>query len=460
MKLRALTMTVTSRPLPPIGPGLPPVPLMVARERKVSERFGLGGALRSPPDIEEIRDRLVQALQAGTPLLPRDLRYAPQCIWLTEQPIAGDPALLKRLLKIIARAGRRSLVRNLASAYFRMMRPGRPGIVAVGRVLDRLVTAEFGALYDLKRDHDVFNPEKGPRRVAERCFAVEITPQTLLRPFGLRGQALSGGFGEAVFQVGMTHFRRRLERSPSEQAITLILAWADETGEAPFASQHTILAQTLLLPFSERDPAEAVKDRIVDALLERVGDPRTKPARWVQMTDAAAVLRRWLTRQALRQFLDIVDEIAKPNHWEYRRAFWMALYEQGAIQEAWVAFGPNGVARARSAFGEQASFGLLEGRGKPVEPGHAVLLMRIGDLTIIDWSHNGRCVAWLASDPTSPKLYLSSYLSGALAPYLPPEGGMEQKHQSSDKYSWQQTVADFIYRKTRYHLQVSDYRVK
>lgn len=460
MTLRSAAGEVLRRDMPLAVPSLRSQPLTIAREVRIAERFGLGGLLKPPPDLDEIRERLSQALRRGQPLSRRDLKFAPLCIWSGEPAIAEEPDLLERLLQRIAEAGRRSLLRSLAAVYFRMFDSNLPGLGLVGSALARLVTPELRSLYEFHRDFEVFDPAKGPARVAESCIARGVLPQQMLRSVGLSAMALSGGFGAVVYREGMARLARQLELHADERHLDQAIAWTDEPEQTPYVLQNRILAETLLLPFLHRDPPEALKDRILDAVLERIGDPRTKKTNWVGVEQAADVAKRWLTKLALRQFLEIVDQVAKPEHWDYRRAFWMALFDKGAIQEAWVAFGAQGADRARRAFGKQTSFGRLQASWKQVEGGHAVLIMRIGDYVAIDWSHNGRCIIWPKSDRSAPPLYQMTYRSGDLAPRTAPTGGIEKSHMGSPSYSWQQDIARFIGDHTGYRLQFRDFQVR
>jgi hypothetical protein len=94
------------------------------------------------------------------------------------------------------------------------------------------------------------------------------------------------------------------------------------------------------------------------------------------MVEAAAIVRRWLTKQSLRQFLEVVGQTALARMWKHRGAFWGAVYDRGLISDAWVVFGPLGAAAARRTFGKEISFATFDSGS--FEKGHAVLLLRIG----------------------------------------------------------------------------------
>ena len=306
----------------------------------------------------------------------------------------------------------------------------------------------------------VFDSPDGPARVARHCLQSNTAPQHLLRSHGLAGEALTSGFGVAVFRSAMQNIAVALARNPSRSLVERALEWTEEPAPAEYRSGAATFANSLLLPFDDgHEPDEGLKNYILDLLLDRIGDPRTRDDRWQSIPKAAEIARRWLTGVALRQFLDVVDQVASLEHWNYRRAFWTALYEKGAISQAWVAFGPLGVMRAQRDFGKNLKFGRITAAGKPVEPGHAVLVMRLGDYVAIDWSQNGRCIFWPADDPAAPRLYEETYRSGDMAPTIAPQGGMEQSHHQSQSYGWQRHVAEFIRRNIGFAVHERDYRV-
>lgn len=444
---------LTARPLPE-------VPTVVRQEQAIVARYGLGGPLPDPPDLAEITARVTAALRSGAPLAGRDLKMAPLCIWAEGSDIARVPGLLTALLARIEQAGRRHIVRILAAVYLRLYDPDRPGVRPVAAALTRLVTPAFRGLHDLHSDYNALDPDTGVRRVAEACLRQQTLPHQLLARYGLSGQAAVGGFGSAVWRIGMEAFARQLGKTHHVQWVQAALLWTGEPGQVGYQDANRVLAETLLLPFRERTPPEDLQHTILDAILGRLSDPRLHPENWIRLQGPADVARRWLTRMSLRQFLEVVDETAYRQQWAYRRAFWMAYQEKGWILDAWVGFGSEGAQRAQAAFGRNVSFGRLTASWKPVDSGHAVLIMRIGDYTVVDWSHNGRCIIWPTADQAAPRPYQRSYFSGTLAPRRAPDGGLDQTHHGAQTYTWQHKVAGFIADKTGLHLNQQDYRVR
>ncbi len=441
---------------------LPEVPRMTAAAQAVAEQHALSGGVFEPPDLDRIATRLRDLARRGrtAEMTRRDLKYAPACLWRGEAPLADDEGVLAALLAEIERRARRSLVNVLAAAYLRFFAPGRPGLALVGRTLRRLAPRVGGMAARLDADLNAFDPAEAVRTAVDACAGGNLTPQELLAPYGLTGELARAGFAASVFHHGMARIAGRLQASPKADLVRTAERWAFAEDGPRFEGAATRLARTIVGPFAERDPEESLRRIILDVVLTHLKDPRLHPHLWVQVPDERDVVTRWLTGESLRQFFDIVDRVAKPGHWLYRRAFWNAYHEAGAIEQAWVAFGPQGAREARAAFGKEASFGVLENWGKVVLPNHAVLLMRIGNLTICDWSHDGRCIVWPHEDSEAPRLYRARYVSGQLAPTQAPKGGLQVTHHHSQGYAWQRKIAAFIRQKTGIAISERNFQVK
>lgn len=141
--------------------------------------------------------------------------------------------------------------------------------------------------------------------------------------------------------------------------------------------------------------------------------------------------------------------------WRYRRKFWSAYLPH--ITDAWVAFGSQGEHLARETARRTEDnnfkrFGLLHGA---VAGTHAVLIMTIGDLTIAEWSHSGKCRMWLRGHPNAPKLYASHYR----AEDLRWSEWWEASHTGNEAYGWQGKFAEKIRRETGVSVSSAEYRV-
>ena len=91
MTLRSVATELTKHRYPVfVRESLPDRPRTTDSEKEITEKFGLDGILREPPDLGEIQKRLIKYLSSNTveEIERRDLRFAPHCIWYGENPIA------------------------------------------------------------------------------------------------------------------------------------------------------------------------------------------------------------------------------------------------------------------------------------------------------------------------------------------------------------------------------------
>lgn len=169
---------------------------------------------------------------------------------------------------------------------------------------------------------------------------------------------------------------------------------------------------------------------------------------------------RWLVGDSIEQFFDIVDQMALDHQWKYRKAFWMAYFERGYLDEAWFALGPDAQYYAETHFGNKLSFGKIV---KECSSNQSVLIIKIKDLVFAEWSHNGKCRAWLTTDPGCPSHYKDNYSGSNLkakslkiVPHYQTDG---IQHQGSENYSWQEKLNDFIYQHTGIKVYHYDFRI-
>ncbi len=187
------------------------------------------------------------------------------------------------------------------------------------------------------------------------------------------------------------------------------------------------------------------------------------------MQEAEAIVRRWLIRSTLLQFLAIIDQVAQRGGYEdmrrmfkHRKAFWEAVYNMDLIQDAWVVFDHTGSALGKQLFGRELQFARFE---DGVQPGQTVLILRVGNSLVVEWSHNGKCIIWNRHDARdAPRLYRSKYLANELrhktANDIVGNSDFAVSHLGSDTLNWQRKVADKLHRLTGQRIKEASYMVR
>ncbi len=219
-----------------------------------------------------------------------------------------------------------------------------------------------------------------------------------------------------------------------------------------FVELQSSYAESLLKPFINTDPSSELKDLIRNRLLRHFKDPRFKGNHWPNVQDnLRRVMTRWLVEIALEDFFNLLDDTAYQFHWEYRRAFWSAYLRKGLIEDAWVVLGRSAKLQAKRYRGEQnLEYGKLIGG----TASHSVLLLKIRNLIISEWSHNGACRIFLSDNSWAPKFYRDEYSTNRL---INDNADGYFAHRQSESGKWQYSIASYVRDHTGIMIDWSDY---
>lgn len=418
-----------------------------------------------PDELIVICRRIDAALAAGEPLSRRDLRLAPWCLWAPDMPLAEIPGRLQMLLDYVAVAGRAKLFKTLAMAWGHAFALDRAGIAPVGQFLasrPHLLGEKWAAALRL---WPLFDPQRGPRALAETAIAVGKSPEIVLEEAGVGDFAKCLGYVFSSYALGLGLLEHGAQRDPERRLVTLHSWIFDKDHKLRHGSLAAPAVRAAIEPFAEAMPEKGIRDRYIAFALSLLGDPRSQSHRWTNCRKSQDIMRRWLTEQTLRQFFDVVDRVAPEGHWKYRRAFWNALYARNLIDEAWVVFEYHGQNEARRMFGKDLEFGTISGSG--IQAGHSVLLLRIGTLTVAEWSHNSPCSIWDENaNEGGPHLYGKHYEANNLKKkFIGSTSGnnMEKQgvfyHWGSENLTWQRRVARFLKTRRGISIPEHEYRV-
>lgn len=281
----------------------------------------------------------------------------------------------------------------------------------------------------------------GPRLIGKRMTHVD-SPYRWLRDNGLSAPH-GPGFMRHVHAAFLIQ-----SRDPETLAdLERLLAWASPPGSVPLDDNRAAeIVDLILSPWTKRNCPASYRDGLLARLIDHYGDPRRdNPAFWDFVADAnRRVLYKWLARSSMEAMFQVVTEAERnsdhSHHWPERRRFWMGLYEEGHIEEAWVALGEEVVPVARHLYqrtGDKSflSFGIQTPRRST-----SLLMMRIGRKIFVEGSHSFRIHVFPTPTRTSPQLYASEYI---LQDILLPQPHADARMHIGD---WQSWVSDRIKR--------------
>lgn len=483
-------MTVLFAPLPPDFDQL-----------ALAARIKRGNGIGNDPDLRSAGERTYAAFEAVNfaPLLPhaarqalgsgteetptprlRDWRHIPYALWLSggrglhTQTALVDRYLTQTLHETVRSRRPMRWGRSMLHTYWQHFDLDNPVLLKLAKaagtffkqpkVIQSLQDGEAAGLVRLVTELDMFDPQLGPTNIARDILS--LPPHISLVQWQSQ-HSLSDGFWLSPFcrQAFMHALSEPQDVRSSLAFVRRMCEWAVHAPDTDVRRFRYPLcrddfAYNLLSPWFERSPPPELQNALLSELLRTLGDPRHDHAGWLGVRrEAIKTASRWMTARTLDAFFDILKH-TQDDIGSYRRQFWQAYSQGGHISEAWVALGTDAAVQlARIDPAGELSYAQILGK---IAPNQSVLMLRMGDLLLCDWSHQGRLRAISASSRQAPKLYLPQYELFELrfATPLDFNQGQDQDpgllHTGSKQGAWQDTARQFIAQHLNIHLPLAD----
>jgi hypothetical protein len=286
-------------------------------------------------------------------------------------------------------------------------------------------------------------------------FNNDLNPSKIFDEAGLkRGLILSGGFSTAVFNCIVDELSSKHDKSKLARFLEL----AEERNvdgqyfypfTSPSVGNIAEVCKALLNPYISQSPDEAIKTQIENFLLERFEDPLVNRRRWAKVaTEHSAVLSRWLTQQSFELLMKVLKRSNNTGQWKERAIFWGHYLANDFVSDAWIVLGPDANYYAEKLIEEgeiksKSSYGVLSGESySPVQAIHSVILLKIGDLVVSEWTHEGKVRFYRTSNNKKQVFYKEMYSAANLRSDDAPD--YYKRHQGN----WQLDVENYIYKVT------------
>jgi hypothetical protein len=356
--------------------------------------------------------RVLGALSTGQAyLLPhRDIRFITAAIGSSS---AIAQTSVNDILKEIERRHVRNLLRAVFTAFVSnycqtLMRPAfRFFLVRHVNVLDAS-TARFAAQSGILRGDEHITSLA--ERICEAshtllfCSSLGISSQVLESEYGIELKLVTVSKAVALMNVAV------LQR---------VLHW---TFFGHTATPMGDFYEAMLSPFAERAPPTDIQKLLMSVLVAKFGDPRI--VAWpglrgydgdVRRQLCVAILKRWLSIEYLDLFINIIEKTSEGKQFKPRKAFWLKSFEKGVISDLTLILASDANKVARKIRGQMDNPEYMKWSTLSAAlPNQSVLLMRIGDLIIAEWSHSGAMRFWNADDKKAPRFHAFEYISPQL----------------------------------------------
>jgi len=193
----------------------------------------------------------------------------------------------------------------------------------------------------------------------------------------------------------------------------------------------------LILGATERNSADATVKEISTVIEENFDDPVTKKATWPSVPDSLGgnttrqqcldTVQRWRVFRSITLFFDIIEQVVDSEHKHHfptRREFWLNYFNRGDVKDAWVILGTKAqeklISLRTTQMEEFKSLQWAKLSGGPSD--QCALLMKVGDITVMEFSHSGRVRMWGAADHqrlSVPRLHRPRYDASELRAECP-----------------------------------------
>jgi EH_Signature domain len=314
-------------------------------------------------------------------------------------------------LREIEATEQQSFLDGLFWVYIESFYPGADHTKRLAAALSQRAR-EFGArISQLLANFDgLLSPSKAADAVARQMVS-SSEPYTSLKKLGFPAPHSPGllYFAHLAF---LEAIKGRLDHTDEQKRL---LQWLRPENTQALQQGAAQAIAALLFPWQQVSPPESVQSYLTESIVGAYGDPRLiHGGVWGAFSQhLKSVLLRWLTREDMRFFCDVITETQYHHQWPKRRDFWLRLFEERRIDEAWVAFGSAAREHAKRYYKGTAAFDVDRRFAQQLDRGGStsLLIMRIGNKIVVDGCHNYRTHIFGANEPTAPKLYQATYKS-------------------------------------------------
>lgn len=251
--------------------------------------------------------------------------------------------------------------------------------------------------------------DEGTEKVAAKMVDV-FCPYQWLKTVGLPAPHEVGFMREAHFA-----FLRQAPDPKDETSVDKILDWVSPPNISALLEPWVAKAvEKVLSPWITADCPEPLREFILVRLVTKYGDPRSENRAFWHIIDQTyrRILLKWLARTSMEAIFEIVSRAEKGtehgHQWAQRKRFWMSLYDQGHIEEAWVALDAKAAAIAADLFRQTGNKAYLNS-ARQKRRDTCLLFMRVGEKTVVEGSNNFRVHLFPNNALPTPSLYEREY---------------------------------------------------
>lgn len=367
-----------------------------------------------------------------------DLRY-------TERP---DVSLIRKFAIVeLTVASNASLVNAMVSIYISTFSLGSSTSSRLGDALTQKIDLLNNRWQQLLLHYPaLFDAASISKQIAKSMLQME-SPWHTLKAFGLSDPHSVGLMEEAHKE----YVKALANILNTEAGIKKLFLWLHPTPGKRKQSGSTIVIEAILGNWRKTNPSDNLRQLITESLISHYQDPRVRRDEWISVSeDYMNVIYRWLTKEDLKFFTSVVDATQSDPQWQKRKKFWLQLYDENLIEQAWVAFCPSASSYAREKLVHSGNELSTQRFAKQTAGGGrsdtSILILKIAHKIYVDGCHNYSSHVFNYDDPSAPKLFLPEYDCDLDVRLMTPLSRITSKTHSSIP-AWSSWIRETMYSK-------------
>ena len=255
----------------------------------------------------------------------------------------------------------------------------------------------------------------------------------------LRGTIDTGAFAELGFRSGklytkyatviITKLTQGISRSaPGDKDLAAFLSFISPAGALHKSCKEYAMVG-LIAGAQQRPPDSPIVKSILKVIDRNFKDPTANEISWPEVhaelggpgmrKECINTIKKWRVFKSINFFFDIIEKTVEEedkHQFPQRRKFWLAYFDKGQVEDACIILGSaaqieiNKIVQVNE---EYASLGWSKLTGGP--SGQCSLLLDMGKITVMEFSHRGACRVWDHNQILAPlKLHKSKYSTDEL----------------------------------------------
>ena len=365
-----------------------------------------------PEDAEQRIERILASFKVHEAALldRRDIRFITAAIGSSERI---GPTEVSRILTEVERRHDRRLLRAVFRALLASYR--EQSLRALIRPFVRHHVSELPSdMHHFSEQTGILEGDGHLQKLGEDLSHSRDVKSYCLSK-GLNTNILASNYGTELKLAAIHEAVKLLDVKLLQQLLNWIFAGM---GGTPIGDYY----EAILSPFGSNVPSSDVQKVLMSALVTQFGNPRLGDWPGLRGNDGelrrdacVATIKRWLSIEYLELFIGIIERTAEDRQFRPRKAFWLKYFEKGVISDLTLVLASDANGYALKIRGQTDNAEYMQWANlKRALPNQSVLLMRLGDLIIAEWSHSGAMQFWKADNKTAPEFHQREYFSSAL----------------------------------------------